>query len=82
MDAASVILADFAMTRMNNVFDPYTATVLAGPGYYFKYTPAYMETDDTTVVQTTFTSGIQSVVLLFFSNTNSATDITPTIYIY
>ena len=67
---------------MNNVLDPYSSTVLAGPGYYFKYSPATMQTDDTSVVTTTFTTGVQSAVFLFFSNTFAATDITPTIYIF
>jgi len=52
------LLASFALTRMNNVFDPYSATILAGPGYYFKFSPATMETDDSSVVETTFTSGV------------------------
>jgi len=67
---------------MGNVLDPYTATVLAGPGYYFKYAPAAVETDDTTVVSTTHIAGTQTMVLLLYSSTQSATSIIPSAFVY
>jgi hypothetical protein len=67
---------------MGNVLNPYTATVLAGPGYYFKYSPAGMGTDDSSVVSTTHTAGTQTMVLLLYNSTQSASSIIPSAFVY
>jgi hypothetical protein len=75
-------LANFALSRMVKVLDPYAATVLAGPGYYFKYVPAAMETDDASVVQASRPVNTQSAVLLLYSSTYSASQITPSAFVF
>lgn len=80
--AQITLIASLVLTSMLNVLDPYTATVLAGPGYYFKYSPTAMETDDSSVVSTTHTAGTQTVVLLLYSSTQVTTNIIPTVYIF
>lgn len=39
MSTHALSIGTIAINQMANVFSPYKSTVLAGPGYYFKYVP-------------------------------------------
>ena len=68
----ALAIASFTLNNMNNVFSPFSSTVLSGPGYYFKYNPATYQSDDTSFVSITQTTTPQSsVVLVLFNNTVS-----------
>jgi len=70
--AQALAIATFALNNMNNVFSPYSSTVLSGPGYYFKYNPATSQSDDSSFVSITQNDAPQSsVVVVLFNNTVS-----------
>jgi hypothetical protein len=65
---------------MKDVFSPYQSSVLSGPGYYFKFNPSTVETDDNSFMTVSTTSNYVAIVL--FNQTASSLDITGAIYIF
>ena len=78
-------IASFALGSQYNVFSPYAPTLLAGPGYYFKYSPSTAQKDDSSFVTITQNgTPLQSsvVFMLFNSTVSSVKAITGTVYVF
>jgi|JI9StandDraft_2_1071091.scaffolds.fasta_scaffold244378_1 hypothetical protein len=80
MSATALTLASQGFTNQA-VFSPSQPTIFAGVGYYFKYTPS-TATSDTSSFVTVTGSSASTVVLVFFNQTQSASDITGTVYVF
>jgi len=52
----------------SKTFNSYTPTILTGKGYYFKFTPSSIESDDTTFVSTVQQGTRQSELIYIFIN--------------
>ena len=76
-------VAQSVFNDLYKAFSPYRDTVLAGPGYYFKYTPDTATSQDNTVLTLSGTTLSTLAIVLFNSTVNSSNDrITGTAFLF
>lgn len=76
-------IANFTLTFMSKVFNPFNSTTFSGPGYYFKYLPSTAQTEDSSFVSVTQSSPAQPVaILVLFNSTYNASTITGGAYVF
>lgn len=77
-------ICNMTFNNMKSVFQPYSTTILSGPGYYYKYRPSTSLADNTSFVYLTqnTTNKLSEMIYVYFNSTvdSSFPRITGTVY--